>query len=109
MHRGAAPTHIQEEDDKMSSTRRPLRGLARPWHAAVVALVLLAFGASASAAGAWGGGGGAHVNIVSKSHPAGPHYFKTIQAAVDASKSGDWVLIEPGTYDEEVKVTEKQS
>lgn len=95
----------------MSSTRRyrlrPPRGLARPWHAAAVALVVLAFGASASAAGAWGGGGAPHVNIVSKGHPAGPHYFKTIQAAVNASKSGDWVLIEPGTYYEEVKVIEK--
>jgi hypothetical protein len=85
----------------MSSTwyrLRPPGGLARPRHAAVIALVVLGFGASASAAGAWGGGGGAHVNIVSQTHPAGPRYFKTIQAAVDASKSGDWVLIEPGTY-----------
>ncbi len=97
----------------MSSTRRyrlrPPRRLATPWHAAVVALLLLAFGASPSAAGASGGGGGPQVNIVSKGHPAGAHYFKTIQAAVNASKSGDWVLIEPGTYYEEVRVTEKQS
>jgi hypothetical protein len=97
----------------MSSMRRyrlrPSRGLARPWHAAVVALVLLAFGASASAAGASGGGGGPQVNIVSKSHPAGPHYFKTIQAAVNATKYGDWVLIEPGVYHEEVKVTSAHS
>jgi hypothetical protein len=97
----------------MSSTcwyrLRPPRGLARPWHAAAVVLVVLAFGTSASVAGAWGGGGGAQVNIVSKSHPAGPHYFKTIQAAVIASKSGDWVLIEPGVYKEEVTVTSAHS
>lgn len=51
-----------------------------------------------------------HVNIVSQSGPpaevpAGTSYFSTIQAAVNASHKGDWVLIEPGTYDEEVKVT----
>jgi hypothetical protein len=36
--------------------------------------------------------------------PANTHYFSTIQAAVNATKSGDWVLIEPGDYAEEVKV-----
>ena len=36
--------------------------------------------------------------------PPNTHYFSTIQAAVTASKKGDWVLIEPGTYDEGVKV-----
>jgi hypothetical protein len=51
-----------------------------------------------------------HVNIVSKeaTHPSPPpntSYFETIQAAVDASHKGDWVLIEPGEYDEKVTVT----
>jgi hypothetical protein len=35
----------------------------------------------------------------------GPGYYPTIQAAVNASKPGGWVLIEPGTYDEAVRVT----
>ncbi len=51
-----------------------------------------------------------HVNIVSKAatHPAPPPnttYYETIQAAVNASHKGDWVLVEPGEYDEEVVVT----
>ena len=59
-----------------------------------------------------GGGGGAQVNIVRQgkppsSYPSNTHYFKTIQAAVNASTSGDWVLIEPGTYYEEVDSHER--
>jgi hypothetical protein len=54
-----------------------------------------------------------HIEIVSQSGPpVGPippntTYFTTIQAAVNATKKneGDWVLVEPGTYKEEVKVT----
>ena len=96
----------------MSSMRRyRLRSrskLARAWHTAAVALVVVAFGAAASAAAA------AEVNIVRQGTPparipAKTHYYKTIQAAVKASKSGDWVLIEPGVYYEEVKVTSAQS
>ncbi len=34
-----------------------------------------------------------------------PRAYRTIQAAVDAAKPGDLVLVEPGTYREEVKVT----
>jgi hypothetical protein len=41
--------------------------------------------------------------------PANVHYFKTIQSAVNATVAGDWVLIEPGTYTEEVQVTKKHS
>lgn len=39
--------------------------------------------------------------------PANTHYFTTIQAAVNATEknAGDWVLIEPGIYKEEVRVT----
>jgi hypothetical protein len=66
------------------------------------------FGAAAGSAAA------AQVNIVRQgsppSHiPPGTHYFKTVQAAVNASTAGDYVLIEPGTYDEAVKVTSAQS
>jgi hypothetical protein len=68
----------------------------------------VAFGAFAGAAGA------ANTNIVSQGTPPEKppdhnFYFKTIQAAVNASKNGDWVLIEPGVYTEEVKVTAAQS
>jgi hypothetical protein len=69
--------------------------------------VAVAFGAFAS-------GAAAEVNIVRQGQappkvPPGTHYFKTIQAAVNASTAGDYVLIEPGVYDEAVKVTSAQS
>lgn len=41
--------------------------------------------------------------------PRGVEYFHTIQAAVNATKHGDYVLIEPGTYDEAVKVDKPHS
>jgi hypothetical protein len=77
--------------------------LMLPRIAAVVALAALAFGAAAGVASA------KEVEIVSQGEPPATlprnvHYFKTIQAAVDATKRGAWVLIEPGVYDEEVKV-----
>jgi len=37
-----------------------------------------------------------------------PENFSTIQAAVDAAKSGDLVLISPGVYEESVKVDQEQ-
>jgi hypothetical protein len=64
--------------------------------------VAVAFGAFAS-------GAAAEVKIVSQSKPEGGQYFKTIQAAVNAATKGDYVLIEPGVYDEAVKVTSAQS
>jgi hypothetical protein len=72
---------------------------------AAVATVLAATAASAM---------GAEVNIVRQGQPPakvppGTHYFQTIQAAVNASAAGDYVLIEPGVYDEAVKVTSAQS
>ena len=88
------------------------RASRRAWHIAAVALVVVAFGATATAASAKH-----YVNIVrppQSGPPAGEipkntRYFTTIQAAVNASSKGDWVLIEPGTYEEEVKVTSAQS
>jgi hypothetical protein len=76
-------------------------------HAVIAVLVAGAFGAMASAA--YGS-----VQIVTQGEaPAKPpphvHYFKTIQTAVEASKHGDWVLIEPGVYTEEVKVTKEHA
>ncbi len=41
--------------------------------------------------------------------PSGVEYFHTIQAAVNATRPSDYVLIEPGTYDEPVKVTKPHS
>jgi hypothetical protein len=98
----------------MSSIRRyRLRcrdGFVRAWHLAAIALVVAAFGAGAAGASA-----AKSVNIVRQAGPpAGEipkhtHYYTTIQAAVNASTKGDWVLIEPGTYYEQVKVTSAQS
>jgi hypothetical protein len=82
----------------------------RPRHLIVASLTALAFAVAASGAFA-----APSVNIVSQAGaPAGPipkrtHYFTTIQAAVDASKPGYWILIEPGVYAEEVRVTHAQS
>jgi hypothetical protein len=61
---------------------------------AALALSLGALFAGGSAAAA-----SARVEVV------GPGHYATIQAAVGAAHPGDWVMIEPGTYDEEVKVT----
>ncbi len=94
---------------KGSPTRRG------PWRAALGTLLLavVAFAAMTSTALAKKE---PHVNIVSKSPPpamipSNTSYFSTIQAAVNNTRknAGDWVLIEPGTYEEEVKVTKKHS
>jgi hypothetical protein len=76
--------------------------------AAAALLALVAFGALASSAWAV-----KSVNIVSQGEPpenipANTHYYKTIQEAVNASGKNAWVLIEPGVYDEEVKITSAQ-
>jgi hypothetical protein len=84
--------------------------LARSRYPLAMTFLMAAFGALASGAMAAG-----HVKIVSQSGPpAGPipantSYFTTIQAAVNATEHGDWVLIKPGVYYEEVKVTEPHS
>jgi hypothetical protein len=105
---------FQEEDDKMSSMRRyrlrPQHKFFGAWHAVALALVVVALGASASAAAA----SGPQANIVRQGKlpakiPANTHYFTTIQAAVNASTAGDYVLIEPGVYYEKVKVTSAQT
>jgi hypothetical protein len=70
----------------------------------LVALCALASGAMARTP---------QIKIVSQSGPppgpipANTTYFTTIQAAVDATRKnrGDWVLVEPGVYHEEVLVT----
>ena len=50
----------------------------------------------------------AAVRVVSKTK-TGINIYPTIQEAVNASTSGDYVLIQPGVYDEAVKVTSAQS
>jgi hypothetical protein len=76
---------------------------------AVLVLVAATLGAGAASALA------AKVNIVRQGGPPAGKiqkntaYFTTIQAAVNDATKGDWVLIEPGTYDEEVKVTAAHS
>src|SRR6516165_8048720 len=94
----------------MSSMHRQLHVGRVRLGVAALALAAVAFGASASEAFA-----AKDVNIVRQSGPpAGEipkntHYYTTIQAAVNASTKGDWVLIEPGVYEEEVKVNAAQS
>jgi hypothetical protein len=61
-----------------------------------VALAVVLTAAFASAASAT-------VRIVSKTK-SGTNIYPTIQGAVNAASAGDWVLIEPGTYAEAVKV-----
>ncbi|HEY0517554.1 MAG TPA: hypothetical protein VGD00_10570 [Solirubrobacteraceae bacterium] len=81
-----------------------------------VALALCAVAATASGAAA-AMNGPPHVNIVAPGGPppgtipANTSYFTTIQAAVNNTRrnKGDWVLIEPGTYTEEVTVSSAHS
>jgi hypothetical protein len=89
-----------------------LRAWTRPRRlsrqALVLALTAVALVAAASSAAA------AQVHIVRQGAPPAvvppnTEYFTTIQAAVNASTAGDWVLVEPGTYKEAVKVTSAQS
>src|SRR5438270_6062180 len=65
--------------------------------ALVAVFVMALLGAWASAASA------TTVRVVSTTK-SGPNVYPTIQGAVDAAKSSDWVLIEPGKYDESVLV-----
>ena len=101
----------------MSSTgrcrRRSRHTLAGAWRAAALLMVIPALGATASMAAA-SPPPAAQVNIVRQGTapgkvPANTQYFKTIQAAVNASTSGDWVLVEPGVYDEAVVVSSAHS
>ncbi len=97
----------------MSSKLRPSLAQATRRRSVTAAIVLALLASLAMAAGAWAHSP-AQVNIVSQGTPpsnvpANTHYFSKIQEAVNASTEGDFVLIEPGTYDEEVTVTGAQS
>lgn len=88
----------------MKSIRRASRSIPRA--ATVFAVAALTLGATASVASA------AKPEVMIAGHNTPPatypsyvHYFTTIQAAVNAAtRPHDFVLIEPGTYEEEVKV-----
>src|ERR1700690_2877136 len=94
-HLGAhAPVKTREGRlSRMHCIRSAFRSmLALPRLAAVVALAAVAFGAAAGVASA------KEVEIVSQGEPPATlprnvHYFKTIQAAVNATKHGAHVLI----------------
>jgi hypothetical protein len=70
--------------------------LSRRWPLLVCALVAAVSAVAASAASA-------AVRVVSKTK-SGPGIYAGIQEAVNAASPGDWVLIEPGEYDESVLV-----
>jgi hypothetical protein len=78
--------------DGRSRTIRPRTRLAL---AGALALGLFAVAASTASA--------ATVRVVSKTK-SGPNIYSTIQGAVNAANPSDWVLIEPGKYDESVLV-----
>ncbi len=90
----------------MEPIRSAFRGMSMlPRLAAIVVLAAVALGAGAGVASAK-----KQVLIVSQgeppaTYPSYVHYYTTIQEAVNASTRGAYILIEPGVYDEEVKVT----
>ena len=89
-----AQTALRERPGLRVATKK-LRRTAVP---ALAMTLMGVFAATASAT----------VRVVSTSK-SGPNTYSTIQAAVNAATAGDWVLIEPGVYDEAVKVTSAQS
>jgi len=97
----------------MPSKRSASKGALARWRYGV-AIALAAVGMCATASSALAAAKPA-VNIVRQAGPPGgeipanTHYYTTIQEAVNHSKKGDWVLIEPGVYNEEVKVEKPQS
>ncbi len=90
---------------QMSGRRIPL---GRTRSSRIALLALLATAAFCAMAGSAFGMKTPHVYIVGPGvHPTPPpntSYSPTIQAAVNSTKKGDWVLLEPGTYTEQVKV-----
>jgi hypothetical protein len=65
----------------------------------IAALVGVALVPAVSASGAAANGGGSRALLVGSWHGR-TGQFSSIQAAVDAARSGDWVLIGPGDYHE---------
>ena len=90
----------------MPTMRRPIsRRRAGCRFASLLMVAIAVLATTATAAFATG-----KVEIVTQSAfptegvPKNTHYFHKIQEAVDATTSDDWVLVEPGVYEEEVKV-----
>jgi hypothetical protein len=94
----------------MSSLRsRSEQGFVRLRYPIVMALVVLVCGASAANAAAIKYKPLAVEIVTQGAFPPQPwlgetHYFHKIQEAVNATSTGDWVLVEPGVYNEEVRV-----
>jgi hypothetical protein len=80
-----------------TATPRPSRSLRAAVRALAAALAVAFLGAWTAAAAS------ATVRVVSKTK-SGANIYSTIQGAVNAANPSDWVLIEPGKYDEAVLV-----
>ena len=80
-----------------TATPRPLRSPRAAVRVLAAALVVAFLGAWTAAAAS------ATVRVVSKTK-SGANVYSTIQGAVNAASPSDWVLIEPGKYDESVLV-----
>src|SRR5262249_5489342 len=81
---------------------RPLRGKSRcGLMAAVLGLALVMVGADAPAAAQSAESAKPHPKVLQVGSFKGRKgAFSTIQAAVDAAASGDWILVGPGVYHE---------
>jgi len=95
----------------MQFMRSAFKSAPRPQLAAVMVLAVVGLAATATGAAAFMPG---QVEIVTQGAfptevPSNTHYFHKIQEAVNVTKKGAWVLIEPGVYEEEVKVTKEHS
>ena len=87
-------TNVKRCHPSLLEPAEPPRGR---WRRGAIALVSAA--AVVAAAGLSPSGADARVLLVGSWH--GHHgSFKTIQAAVDSAKSGDWILVGPGDYHE---------
>ena len=80
-----------------TATPRPARSLQAAARGLAASLVVVALGAWTTASAS------ATVRVVSKTK-SGANIYSTIQGAVNVAKPSDWVLIEPGKYDEPVLV-----
>ena len=80
-----------------TATPRPARSLQAAARGLAASLVVVALGAWTTASAY------ATVRVVSKTK-SGANIYSTIQGAVNVAKPSDWVLIEPGKYDEPVLV-----
>ena len=95
---GASIPEGQGDDMKLGSRSRVLGRLASLLAALCIGSALLASCGSGTPTAA-SGSGASRVLLVGTFH-GHPGRYKTIQAAVDAAQSGDWILVAPGDYHE---------